>query len=106
MTITPATPAITTTQQPATAVVGTSIADKATVTGGYNPTGTVTFNLYNNPTGTGTPLFTDTNEPLVGGVRHLGRLHRHRHRHRLLGRHLQRRHQQQPRHQRHRRSSR
>ena len=30
------------------------------MTGGYNPTGTVTFNLYNNPTATGTPLFTDT----------------------------------------------
>ena len=44
-----------------------SIADQATVSGGYNPTGTVTFNLYNNPTGTGTPLFTDT-ETLVGGV--------------------------------------
>ena len=54
-------------QQPASAAVGTSIADKATVSGGYNPTGTVTFNLYNNSTGTGTPLFTDT-ETLVGGV--------------------------------------
>ena len=29
------------------------------------PTGTVTFNLYDNPNGTGTPLFTDT-EPLSG----------------------------------------
>jgi hypothetical protein len=61
-----ATPAINTSQQPATATVGSSIADKATVTGGFNPTGTVTFNLYNNPNGTGTPLFTDT-EPLSGG---------------------------------------
>jgi uncharacterized repeat protein (TIGR01451 family) len=68
VTITAATPAITTTQQPATATVGTSIADKATVTGGFNPTGTVTFNLYNNPNGTGTPLFTDANEPLVSGA--------------------------------------
>jgi uncharacterized repeat protein (TIGR01451 family) len=65
--ITPATPAINTTQQPATATVGTSIADQVTVTGGFNPTGTVTFDLYNNPNGTGTPLFTDT-EPLSGGV--------------------------------------
>jgi hypothetical protein len=48
--------------------VGSSIADQATVTGGFNPTGTVTFNLYANPNGTGTPLFTDANEPLVGGV--------------------------------------
>ena len=67
VTITPATPAINTQQQPATAVVGSSIADKATVSGGYNPTGTVTFNLYNNPNGTGTPLFTDI-ETLSGGV--------------------------------------
>ena len=48
--------------------MGTSIADKATVSGGYNPTGTVTFNLYANSTGTGTPLYTDANVPLVSGV--------------------------------------
>jgi hypothetical protein len=66
--VTPAaTPTITTSQQAATAVVGTSIADQATVTGGFNPTGTVTFNLYNNSSGTGTPLFTDT-EPLSSGM--------------------------------------
>jgi hypothetical protein len=65
-TVVPATPSITTSQQPATAAVGSSIADQATVTGD-NPTGTVTFNLYNNPNGTGTPLFTDT-ENLVGGA--------------------------------------
>ena len=60
-------PAINTVQQPASATVGSSIADQATVSGGNNPTGTVTFNLYNNPNGTGTPLFTDT-ETLVGGT--------------------------------------
>ena len=65
-TVVPATPSITTSQQPAAAAVGSSIADQATVTGD-NPTGTVTFNLYNNPNGTGTPLFTDT-EKLSGGV--------------------------------------
>jgi hypothetical protein len=65
--ITPASPAINTSQQPATAVVGSSIADKATVTGGYNPTGTVTFELFANSTGTGTPLYTDTGVALVGG---------------------------------------
>jgi uncharacterized repeat protein (TIGR01451 family) len=65
--ITGATPAINTSQLPPAATVGSSIADKATVTGGDNPTGTVTFNLYNNPNGTGTPLFTDT-EPLIGGM--------------------------------------
>ena len=68
MVISPASPSINTSQQPATATVGTSIADKATVSGGFNPTGTVTFNLYNNSTGTGTPLFTDANVPLVSGV--------------------------------------
>ncbi|HET6249643.1 MAG TPA: hypothetical protein VFE47_18285, partial [Tepidisphaeraceae bacterium] len=68
VTITPATPAINTSQQPATAIVGTSIADQATVTGGYNPGGTVTFNLYDNASGSGTPLFTDANEPLSGGA--------------------------------------
>jgi hypothetical protein len=67
-TIAKANPSITTSQQPATAIVGSSIADQATVSGGYSPTGTVTFNLYNNPNGTGTPLFTDANEPLVNGV--------------------------------------
>ena len=67
VTITPASPTINTSQQPATATVGTSIADKATVSGGFNPTGTVTFNLYNNSKATGTPLFTDT-ETLSGGV--------------------------------------
>jgi uncharacterized repeat protein (TIGR01451 family) len=68
VTITPAAPTVTTSQQPATATVGTSIADKATVSGGFNPTGTVTFHLYNNPNGTGTPLFTDPNVPLVSGM--------------------------------------
>jgi uncharacterized repeat protein (TIGR01451 family) len=62
-----ATPSINTRQQPASATVGSSIADQATVSGGINPTGTVTFNLYDNPNGTGTLLFTDT-EPLAGGT--------------------------------------
>src|SRR5208337_1087009 len=66
-TATQAIPTINTTQTPPSATVGTSIADKATVSGGDNPTGTVTFNLYNNATGSGTPLFTDT-ETLSGGM--------------------------------------
>jgi hypothetical protein len=66
VTIGAASPSISTSQQPASAHIGGSIADKATVSGGENPTGTVTFNLYNNPNGTGTPLFTDT-ESLSGG---------------------------------------
>jgi hypothetical protein len=43
------------------------IADQATVSGGDDPTGTVTFNLYDNPSGAGTPLFTDT-ESLSAGT--------------------------------------
>src|SRR5205085_21493 len=53
--IPPFRPPITTSQQPASAVVGSSIADQATVTG-YHPTGTVTFNPYSSPPATGTPL--------------------------------------------------
>jgi hypothetical protein len=66
-TVTPATPSISTLQLPTTAVVGSSIADQATVSGGFNPTGTVTFKLFNNAGGLGTPLFTDT-EGLVNGT--------------------------------------
>jgi hypothetical protein len=66
-TITSALPSISTSQQPGSATVGTSVADKATVSGGDIPSGTVTFNLYSNSTGTGPALFTDT-ETLSGGV--------------------------------------
>jgi hypothetical protein len=68
VTSSPPTPSISTSQQPMSAAVGSSIADQATVSGGDSPSGTVTFNLYNNPNATGTPLFTDANEPLSGGV--------------------------------------
>jgi hypothetical protein len=68
VTISPATPSISTSQQPASVTLGGSVADQATVSGGDDPTGTVTFNLYNNPNGTGTPLFTDANVALSGGV--------------------------------------
>ena len=61
-----ASPSISTSQLPTSASVGSSIADVATVSGGDSPSGTVTFNLYNNPSATGTPLFTDT-ESLSGG---------------------------------------
>jgi hypothetical protein len=68
VTVTAASPSISTTQQPASAVVGSVIADKVTVSGGYNPTGTVTFNLYNNPNGTGAALFTDTETTVNGSA--------------------------------------
>src|SRR5262249_51357345 len=65
--VSPPTPSIATTVLPATVGVGGTISDKATVSGGFNPTGTVTFNLFNNPNAIGSPLFTDT-EPLSGGM--------------------------------------
>jgi hypothetical protein len=68
VTINPATPSISTNRQETAATTGSSIADQATVSGGFNPIGTVTFKLYSNPNATGTPLFTDANEPLVNGV--------------------------------------
>ena len=46
--------------------VGVGIDDKATVTG-FNPSGTVTFDLYDNPIASGTPLYTNT-ETVSGGV--------------------------------------
>ena len=52
VTITAASPSISTSQEPASAAVGSSIADRATVSGGYTPAGTVTFSLYNKPNGT------------------------------------------------------
>ena len=67
MSISPASPTIATVANPTSAAVGASIADQATVSGGDNPTGTVTFNLYDNSSGTGTPLFTDT-ETLSSGT--------------------------------------
>ena len=94
VTIGKATPSIRTLQQPPTAVVGNSIADMVTVTGGFNPTGTVTFNLYNNPTGTGPALLHRHRDPL-GRHGHFGQLHDHRRGHGLLGGHLQRQQQQQ-----------
>jgi hypothetical protein len=66
--VTAASPSISTSQQPASAGVGSSIADKATVSGGYSPTGTVAFKLYTNPNGAGTALFTDTEALSSGGA--------------------------------------
>jgi len=62
-----ASPSISTSQQPASAAVGSSIADKATVSGGDSPSGTVTFVLYSNSTASGTPLFTDADVALSSG---------------------------------------
>src|SRR5207247_2251685 len=65
-----ATPLISTTDNGDGGVVGESISDSATVSGGYNPTGTVTFRLYSSGTvqDNTTLLFTDANEALSGGT--------------------------------------
>jgi hypothetical protein len=62
-------PSINTSQQPALAFVGESIADTATVTNLVNPQSgdTVTFKLYNNSSASGTPLFTDTEQVTISG---------------------------------------
>ncbi|MDH3307744.1 MAG: hypothetical protein OEO77_09540, partial [Acidimicrobiia bacterium] len=40
--------------------VGGVLSDTATLTGGFNPTGTITFTLYDNDACSGVPVFTDT----------------------------------------------
>ena len=50
-----------TTNASATVVIGKGdISDTATLAGGFNATGSITFNLYDNETCTGTPIFTST----------------------------------------------
>ena len=43
-----------------TVTVGQDIHDTAMLSGGYNPTGTITFKLYTNNTCSGDPIFTDS----------------------------------------------
>jgi hypothetical protein len=66
-TIAKVTPNISTTPSAAT-TLSKSISDMATVSGGFNPTGTVTFDFYgyNDTTCGSSPVFTSTN-PLSGG---------------------------------------
>jgi len=67
VTVVKSSPALTTSASPSTVAVGSPFHDTATVSGGSNPTGTVTFSLFGpgNPTCTGTPIFTSTT-PLSG----------------------------------------
>ena len=67
VTTTKATPTISTTPS-AGGEDGSSISDTATVSGGFNPSGMVTFDLFapGDTTCTGTPVFSSTN-PLSGG---------------------------------------
>ncbi len=63
VTVTPATPALTTQATPATAKLGTAIADVATLSGGYDPTGTLQWALYgpnDASCSSSTPLQTET----------------------------------------------
>jgi len=61
-------PSITTTQS-AGGTIGVSVNDTATVSGGLNPSGTVTFALFapGDTTCSGTPVFISANQPLSGG---------------------------------------
>jgi uncharacterized repeat protein (TIGR01451 family) len=63
-----ASPAVATTPNPASATVGADLNDTAQVTGGFNPTGDVTFSLYGpaDATCSGTALYTKT-VALAGG---------------------------------------
>src|SRR5205823_2718024 len=59
--VTPATPAIATTQDPATGTVGAIFKDKATISGPFgSPEGTITWKLYANSKCEGTPLAEDS----------------------------------------------
>jgi hypothetical protein len=53
-------------------VVGASASDTATVSAGFNPTGTVTFKLYGpaDASCNAAPIFTNANKTLSGGVAH------------------------------------
>src|SRR5262249_36768530 len=72
-TVNPASPTITTTPNPATVPLGGTLQDAADLTGGFNPTGAITFNLYApgvNPA-VGPATFTET----VTGVNGNGTYH-------------------------------
>ena len=55
-----ATPTISTSQDPGSGGLGLTYKDKAVLSGGAAPTGTITFDLYDNPNCTGTPLDEET----------------------------------------------
>ena len=89
MTVTKATPSLSTKRLPASAKVGTAIADKATVSAGYHPSGKVTFRLYKNKAATGTPRV-HQHEVALARQRDLGYVQAEEAWYVLLGRHLQR----------------
>jgi hypothetical protein len=62
------TPTITTTANPASVTVGGSVDDQATISNGFGPTGTITWNLYasTDTTCTGTTYFTSSKQAVNG----------------------------------------
>ena len=64
--VTPAVPTLTTHANPTAPVTGTSFADTATLAGGYNPTGALSFTLYGAPGCAGTPTLTTSSFPVNG----------------------------------------
>jgi hypothetical protein len=68
VTVTEASPTISSVAGSSLLAVGQSTADTATVSGGYNPTGSVTFNIYPNDSCTGAPLLTDADVALSGAT--------------------------------------
>ncbi len=68
LTVSKASPTILTQFAQTTITLGGSTTDKATVSGGFSPGGTVTFNVFTSTTCTGTPVFTSANKPLSGGM--------------------------------------
>jgi uncharacterized repeat protein (TIGR01451 family) len=66
--VNPATPVISTSANPTTALPGTTLQDVANLVGGYHPTGSITFSLYapgSNPAG-GTPTYVETVNGVTG----------------------------------------
>jgi hypothetical protein len=66
-TVTPVTPTITTSATPSSVATGGSVADQAQFSGGYSPTGTITWKLYSGSGCTGTPVFTTSSGGTVSG---------------------------------------
>src|SRR4029079_12019891 len=64
-TVTPAVPAISTSANETSVVIGGDIHDTASLTGGVAPTGTITFNAYSTADCSGVAVFT-TSLPVIG----------------------------------------
>jgi Cep192 domain 4 len=60
VTVSPASPALSTAPAPATGPVGTVLQDTASLTGGFNPTGSIVFTLYPTADCSGSPVDTET----------------------------------------------